>query len=263
MIASQKMQSSMLGKSLFAPQTVRGVVSVPPTRQRNIIVEAKKGLNFKPPGKVAKADYDKNAKKENSPSSAFTRRREVFAGRLAMSGFLAGCIGELLSGKGFLGQLSLEANLPPIAVNAIVAGIVGFNVLTALNPSSPTFSDSNQQDVKKRPKGPVQNPKINPIEDPQGFLGIDKGFGFTRKNELFVGRMAMIGFASAIIGEKLTGGKGPLAQIGVGLGQPLNTDIAGAALFLWIGVFLIAAIGYGTTDDSKYLGETGGDKSIY
>ena len=96
-----------------------------------------------------------------------------------------------------------ESNLPPIAVNAIVAGIVGFNVLTALNPASPTFSSSNQADVKKRPKGPIQNPKINPISDPQAFLGIDKGFGFTRKNELFVGRMAMIGFASAIIGESL------------------------------------------------------------
>jgi hypothetical protein len=53
-----------------------------------------------------------------------------------------------------------------------------------------------------------------------------QGFGFTRKNELFVGRVAMIGFASGIIGEKLTG-KGPLAQIGLGLGQPLNTDFAG------------------------------------
>lgn len=32
------------------------------------------------------ADYDKSAKTEDSPLSAFTRRREVFAGRLAMSG---------------------------------------------------------------------------------------------------------------------------------------------------------------------------------
>ena len=151
-------------------------------------------------------------------------------------------------------------------MNAIVIGIVGFNVLTALNPASPTFSSSNQADVKKRPSGPIQNPKINPISDPQAFLGIDKGFGFTRKNELFVGRMAMIGFASAIIGvslalcmqalfeqvvamlfriiltiscgllcsiycpvsdicssilpgEKLSGGKGPLAQIGLAAGE--------------------------------------------
>ena len=30
-----------------------------------------------------------------------------------------------------------------------------------------------------------------------------QGFGFTRKNELFVGRTAMIGVASAIIGALL------------------------------------------------------------
>ena len=35
------------------------------------------------------------------------------------------------------------------------------------------------------------------------------------------------------------------------------------ALFLWIGVFLVAAIGYGTTEDAKFLGETGGDKRMY
>ena len=47
----------------------------------------------------------------------------------------------------------------------------------------------------------------------QGFLGISKGFGFTKKNELFVGRVAMLGFASELVGEQLTGGKGPLGQV--------------------------------------------------
>ena len=70
MIASQKMQSSIFGKSLFAPQTVRGVVSVPPTRQRNIIVEAKKGLNFKPPGKVAKVRFIIDSKDAHQRSMA-------------------------------------------------------------------------------------------------------------------------------------------------------------------------------------------------
>ena len=69
----------------------------------------------------------------------------------------------------------------------------------------------------------------------------------------------MLGFASAVIGEQLTG-KGPLAQIGLEIGQPLNTEIAGAGLFLWIGVFLVAALGYGTADDARFLGETDGDK---
>lgn len=42
------------------------------------------------------------------------------------------------------------------------------------------------------------------------FLGI-KGFGFTKENELFVGRVAQLGFAASLIGEAITG-KGALAQ---------------------------------------------------
>ena len=83
---------------------------------------------------------------------------------------------------------------------------------------------------------------------------------FVEARSVHTGRVAMLGFASAIIGEQLTNGKGPLAQIGLGIGQPLNTELAGAGLFLWIGVFTVAAIGYGTTDDAKFLGETDGDK---
>lgn len=38
------------------------------------------------------------------------------------------------------------------------------------------------------------------------------GFGFTKENELFVGRVAQLGFAASLIGETLTG-KGPLEQV--------------------------------------------------
>jgi hypothetical protein len=44
------------------------------------------------------------------------------------------------------------------------------------------------------------------------FFGI-KGFGFTKENELFVGRVAQLGFAAALVGEAVTG-VGPLAQLG-------------------------------------------------
>merc|ERR1712157_417458 len=44
--------------------------------------------------------------------------------------------------------------------------------------------------------------------------------GFTKSNELFVGRMAMLGFASSLIGEILTG-NGPLAQFDIETGLPL------------------------------------------
>lgn len=40
-------------------------------------------------------------------------------------------------------------------------------------------------------------------------------------NELFVGRMAQLGFAAALIGEAITG-KGPLEQLGLETGVPLG-----------------------------------------
>lgn len=56
---------------------------------------------------------------------------------------------------------------------------------------------------------------------------------FTKTNELFVGRMAMLGVAASIIGELLTG-KGALAQLGVETGLPLFE----------IDDFILAVIGF-------------------
>jgi photosystem II protein len=172
-----------------------------------------------------------------------------------MVGFLSACIGEIITGRGALGQLNLYTPLSSPMVDALALGLVVYSALGALNPLSPTFSDENQRDIKKRPRGPTNDPTMYPGE-PKKFLGITN-FGFTKKNELFVGRVAMLGFAFAIIGEKLTGGKGPLAQIGIPLGQPLNPTYAGLALAVWIGFFGLAAIGYNN------FGQTDGDEGIY
>ena len=48
-----------------------------------------------------------------------------------------------------------------------------------------------------------------------------------------------------------------MAQIGVPLGQPLNAEIGSIGLFLWIGFFAVAAIGYGN------LGHPECDKGSY
>ncbi|WP_411026155.1 hypothetical protein, partial [Salmonella sp. s58078] len=48
------------------------------------------------------------------------------------------------------------------------------------------------------------------VED--GIFGTSGGIGFTKANELFVGRVAMIGFAASLLGEAITG-KGILAQL--------------------------------------------------
>ena len=52
------------------------------------------------------------------------------------------------------------------------------------------------------------------------FFGVTS-FGFTKENELFVGRVAQLGFAAALIGEAVTG-VGPLAQFGLETGIPLR-----------------------------------------
>jgi hypothetical protein len=78
---------------------------------------------------------------------------QVFVGRLAMFGFASALIGEIGTGRGALGQLELETGLPPWGVDLLVLGIVAYSAIGALNPKSPTFSEANQRDVKKRPSG--------------------------------------------------------------------------------------------------------------
>ena len=57
--------------------------------------------------------------------------------------------------------------------------------------------------------------KHQPDQRPEGLPGHQRSsFGFTKKNELFVGRVAMLGFAAELIGELAQGGKGPLGQLG-------------------------------------------------
>ena len=73
----------------------------------------------------------------------------------------------------------------------------------------------------------------------EGSWKIPVELGFTKANELFVGRAAMIGFASSLLGEALTG-KGPLAQFDIETGiNLLDTEYAVLAL---IGFNLFAAL---------------------
>jgi len=232
---------------------------VPRTLNTTLIPMAR-GPSLKPKnqkgklGNIAKVQYD-DAKETNPLQSAFTRRREIWVGRTAMTGFISAVIGELLTGRGALGQLQLETRLPQNVINWAVIGIVAFNFITALNPFGPTFDEDNQADVRKRPAGPTQ--KAMDPSKPTEYFGTSKGFGFTKKNELFVGRVAMLGFASELIGEVLTKGKGPLGQIGIPLNTEVNPQFASVALAVWIGFFLFAAVGYGN------WGQQEGDNEIY
>lgn len=68
-------------------------------------------------------------------------------------------------------------------------------------------------------------------------------FGFTKSNELFVGRLAQLGVAFSIIGEIVTG-KGALAQLNIETGVPIN-EIEPLVLFNVL-FFFIAAVNPGT-----------------
>ncbi len=57
------------------------------------------------------------------------------------------------------------------------------SLIGGLRPGSPTFSESNQRDVKKRGKGPTQDARINVVDQPKKFLGITR-FGFSKQNEV-------------------------------------------------------------------------------
>lgn len=51
---------------------------------------------------------------------------------------------------------------------------------------------------------PCRPSKFQNPGDAAEFFGTSKAFGFTKKNELFVGRVAMIGFASELLGRPLS-----------------------------------------------------------
>lgn len=84
------------------------------------------------------------------------------------------------------------------------------------------------------------------------FLFVGPLFGFTKSNELFVGRLAQLGIAFSLIGEIITG-KGALAQLNIETGIPIS-DIEPLVLFN-VAFFFVAALNPGTgkfvTDDEE------------
>eukprot|EP01025_Chloroclados_australasicus_P044710 TRINITY_DN486_c0_g1_i2.p1 TRINITY_DN486_c0_g1~~TRINITY_DN486_c0_g1_i2.p1 ORF type:complete len:923 (-),score=80.98 TRINITY_DN486_c0_g1_i2:197-2965(-) len=170
----------------------------------------------------------------------FTKSNELFVGRLAMVGFAAALIGELLTGKGALAQFGLETGIPVTDLEPLVIGLIIFNLVAALLPAKGVFV-SEESEEEERPAGSLQDPSIS-ILQPLKFFGI-KGFGFTKENELFVGRVAQLGFAFALIGEAITG-KGPLAQFDIETGLPLaDTE---PLLLAFIAFTLFAAVNEGS-----------------
>jgi hypothetical protein len=187
-------------------------------------------------GSKGVASYDEDATRVFG-LPAFTRRREVFAGRLAMFGAAAAFVGEVLTGQGIIGQVQLWTGWSEQGVLLALATLVGLNFIGGIWPNGPTFSEDNQRDIYKRPAGPVQE-AMDPITQPQQWFGVS-GFGFTKANELFHGRFAMLGFASTVIAEMYRH-QGPIAQAFGLLDQPVNYSLAtyvmGGWALLWIAI---------------------------
>ncbi|KAL5704373.1 hypothetical protein ACHQM5_022813 [Ranunculus cassubicifolius] len=169
----------------------------------------------------------------------FTKENELFVGRVAMLGFAASLLGEGITGKGILSQLNIETGIPIYEAEPLLLFFILFTLLGAIG----ALGDRGQfvDDATG-----LEKAVIAPGKGLRSALGLKDGgplFGFTKSNELFVGRLAQLGFVFSLIGEIITG-KGALAQLNIETGVPIN-ELEPLVLFNVI-FFFFAALNPGT-----------------
>lgn len=170
----------------------------------------------------------------------FTKQNELFVGRVAMIGFAASLLGEAITGKGILAQLNLETGIPIYEAEPLLLFFILFTLLGAIG----ALGDRGRF-VDDPPTG-IEGAVIPPGKGFRSALGLKEGgplFGFTKSNELFVGRLAQLGIVFSIIGEIITG-KGALAQLNIETGVPVG-EIEPLVLFN-VAFFFFAALNPGT-----------------
>ncbi|KAA8538462.1 hypothetical protein F0562_027992 [Nyssa sinensis] len=170
----------------------------------------------------------------------FTKQNELFVGRVAMIGFAASVLGEAITGKGILAQLNLETGIPIYEAEPLLLFFILFTLLGAIG----ALGDRGQ--FVDEPATGLDKAVIPPGKGLRSALGLkEEGplFGFTKANELFVGRLAQLGIAFSLIGEIITG-KGALAQLNIETGVPIS-EIEPLVLFNVI-FFFFAALNPGT-----------------
>jgi photosystem II protein len=205
--------------TMIAQRSSTGFVGRKPAARRVVAPRAALLTNVKVPKTTPQQEQQKSAPKAGF-ELGFTRDNEVFVGRLAMTGFAASVVGEVLSGgQGALAQLGYNFGLPTYQIGLFIAGLVSFNLIYGLLPTAATYKPEAQQAIKSE-VGPIQDPKIT-IFNIKKFFGVTD-WGFTPQNELFAGRMAQLGFAASLIGELATG-LGPLGQLSAESGVPIQT----------------------------------------
>ncbi|CAI5968366.1 unnamed protein product [Closterium sp. NIES-64] len=166
----------------------------------------------------------------------FTKANELFVGRVAMLGFAASLLGEAITGAGILSQLNIETGIPITETEPLLLFFIAFTVLGAIGG----LGDRGRF-VDDEPVGPPVKP--GSIKAALGLSEDGPLFGFTKANELFVGRLAQLGFAASLIGEVITG-RGALAQLNIEIGVPVWE--LEPLLLASIAFFFVAAINPGT-----------------
>ena len=153
-----------------------------------------------------------------------TKQNELFVGR--MLGFAASLLGEAITAQGILSQLNLETGIPTYKAEPLLLYFITFNLLGAIGGLD------RGRLVDEEPAGfPV---KPGSIKSALGLREEGPLFGFTRADELYVGRLAQLGVVASTVGEVVTGKTGvPVWQI-----EPL---LLSGILF-----FIVAAISPGS-----------------
>ncbi|NP_001312190.1 photosystem II 22 kDa protein, chloroplastic [Nicotiana tabacum] len=158
---------------------------------------------------------------------------------------------------------SLVERLKPKPLSSFFLPSLPLKYPSASASASSHFTSTTVALFKSKAKAPAKKVVPKPKEKVEdGIFGTSGGIGFTKQNELFVGRVAMIGFAASLLGEAITG-KGILAQLNLETGIPIYE--AEPLLLFFILFNLLGAIG-ALEDRGKFIDDpappTGLDKAV-
>ncbi|CAI5988093.1 unnamed protein product [Closterium sp. NIES-65] len=212
-LAALSFSTATKGASLSANRVAVAPIAAP----RGLCVTALIGFN-KAAVPTKTAPVKKQLRTEDgifgtSGSFGFTKANELFVGRVAMLGFTASLLGEAPSHF-----CSSSSHSPCSAPSAGWA-------------TRGRFVDD------EAPAGPPMKP--GSVKAALGLSEEGPLFGFTKANELFVGRMAQLRLAASLVGEVITG-RGALAQLNIETGLPVWE--LEPLLLVSIAFFFIAAI---------------------